>query len=351
LDLRVLSPSAIQNPDRKALYEKIGVTEATPSQVRGSIFVFFEKAQSISTDNIVQLLRYLYLTHKTMAHAYGDYKKVWLATTSTGLKPHSSVIYLPGIDHPYSPGSLLPAQDNAPGFNAVYLREEILEGAPDHPDGSNPFQISWKKWMVDYIGVHDRLSLISPTGDGLSDPFLYVFNHRPDKFLGLFEHLWGFEGTRALRIPGLVSKIRNFSAKQLCTVAFSLKLEDTWLPSPHLKTLVERYMEQPEQFPFLRIEGSDAGQWPGMKWNFLAKHFSVGQDEGMEFLLEMLTCIKRSCPSPSSIRQAQRVFELYIAIYAKLATSNDQTKLRTRIRQAFVNYLPPQSLTSLQGVL
>lgn len=351
LDLKVLSPSAIQNSDRKALYEKLGAIEATQSQVRESIFVFFEKAKSISTNNILELLRYLYLTHKTIVHVFGDYKKVWLATTSTGLNPHSYVIYLPGIDHPYSPGSLLPAQGTAPGFHAVYLQDKILEGAPDPADASNLFQISWKKWMVDYIGVHDRLSLISPTGDGLSDPFLYVFNHRPDKFLGLFEHLWGFEGTRALRIPGLVSKIRGFPAKLLCKVAFALKLEDTWLPSPHLKSSVERYMEHPEQFPFLKFEGSDADQWSSMKWNFLVKHFSVGQDDDMEFLLELLTCIKRSCPFPSSIRQAQRVFELYIAIYAKLATSSDQTKLRTRIRYAFVSYLQQQSLTYLQGIL
>jgi hypothetical protein len=184
----------------------------------------------------------------------------------------------------------------------------------------------------------------------LSGPFLYVFNHRPDKFLGLFEHLWVFEGTRVLKIPGLVSKIRNLSAKKLCRVESSHKLEDTWLPLNHLRGSVERYMEQPEQFPFLNIEGCDADSWPSTKWNFLAKHFSVGQNEDMEFLLEMLTCIKRSCPIPSSVRQSQRVFELYIAIYAKLATSNDQTKLRTRIRHAVVNYLPHQSLTSLQGV-
>lgn len=348
LDLRVLSPSAIQNPDRKALYEKLGATEATSSQIRESIFVFFDKAEHIKTNHVLELLRYLYLTHKTIVHASGDYKNVWLTTIDESLlNPRSSVIYLPGIDHPYSPQSLLPAQDTAPGFDADYLHNDIFEGAPDLTDPSNPFQVSWKKWMVDSIGIHERLSLISPTGDGLSDPFIYVFNHRPDKFLGLFENLWVFEGTRALKIPGLVSRIRKLSAKKLCRVKMSHKLKDTWLPLTNLKISVERYMEQPEQFPFLNIEGYDTDSWPGMKWNFLAKHFSVGQNEDMQFLLEMLTCIKRSCPIPSSVRQSQRVFDLYIAIYAKLATSNDQTKPRTRIRHAFVNYLPHQSLTAL----
>jgi hypothetical protein len=352
LDLRVLSPSAIQNPDRKALYEKLGATEATSLQIRGSISEFFNKGKSINGTDDLELLRYLYLTHKTSVHASGDYKNVQVFTIDNILLlPYYFMIYLPGIDHPYSPRSLLPAQDAAPGFNAAYLHNYILEGAPGLPGPSYPFQLSWKKWMVDSIGIHERLSLISPTGDGLSDPFLYVFNHRPDKFLGLFEHLWVFEGSRALKIPGLVSRIKNFSAKKLCRVEFSQKLEDTWLPLNHLKISVERYMEQPEQFPFLNIEGCDADSWPSMKWNFLAKHFSVGQNEDMEFLLEMLTCIKRSCPFPSSVGQSQRVFDLYIAIYAKLATSSDQTKLRTRIRHGFVNYIPHQTLTSLQGVL
>ncbi|KAI6760419.1 hypothetical protein HG530_009279 [Fusarium avenaceum] len=302
LDLRVLSPSAIQNPDRRALYEKLGATEATTSQARESIIVSFDTAETLSASKVLELLRYLYLTHEESVHASGDYDDVWLITSDLDIHyPDISVIYLPGTDHLYSPESLLAAQDTAPGFDAHYLHQSILKGPQDLPQSSSPLQISWKKWMVDYIGVHERLSLISPVRDGLSDPFLYVYNHRPDRFLGLFEYLWVFEGSRVLKVPGLISRIRKFSAKKLCTVAFSPNLEDTWLPVPHLKSSVERYMEHPEQFPFLNIEGYDGDQWPSMKWNFLTKHFSVGKDEDIEFLLEILTCIKREYFKASGI--------------------------------------------------
>ncbi|KAM0239528.1 hypothetical protein ACHAP5_008251 [Fusarium lateritium] len=332
LDLRVLSPAAVRNPDRRALFEHIGVAEATTAQIRESINAFFVSLERLSVNQNLELLTYLYLTHQTGLHPREHYKEVWVNVGNSLNRPHNMVIYLPGTDHPYRPESLLTGQGTAPDFEVAFLRDDLFKGGPIQPSFAHP---SWKEWLVDCIGIHERLSLLSPNGDALSQPFLYVFNHHTDKFLGLFEHLWLHEGKKLLKNTALVSKMQNLSAKQLCKVNFLPKLKNTWLPFPRLQDFVQRYMEHPDQFPFLKIESEDTSQEPGMKWNFLTKHFSVGNDDDIEFLLEILTCIKRSCPKPSSIRQSQRVNDLYVAIYAKLAVSNDQAKMRLRIREFF----------------
>ncbi|KAF5266385.1 hypothetical protein FOXYS1_2774 [Fusarium oxysporum] len=334
LDLRILSPAAIQNPDRRALFEQLGVSEATTAQIRESINAFFASCKSLGMKDTLEFLSYLYLTHQTGVHTREHYKEVWVNVRDSLDHPHSMVVYLPGTDHPYSPESLLAGQGTVPDFDVAFLQHYIFKGGPIQPSFAHP---SWKTWLVDYIGIHERLSLLSPSGDALSKPFLYVFNHYTDRFLGLFEHLWLHEGKKLLKNPALVSNIQDFSAKKLCKVNFSPKLKNTWLPFPRLQDFVQRYMEHPDQFPFLKIESDDTVQEPGMKWNFLTKHFSVGKDDDIEFLLEILTCIERSCPEPSSIRQSQRVFDLYVAIYAKLAVSNDQTRMRFRIREFFNN--------------
>ncbi|KAF5556260.1 hypothetical protein FNAPI_5783 [Fusarium napiforme] len=170
------------------------------------------------------------------------------------------------------------------------------------------------------------------------EPFQYVLTHRSAKFLGLFEHLWRLEGKEVLKHPTVVSHIKQIPAKELCRIDFSLNLENTWLPLPELENSVRRYMELPEQFPFLVVGDDDDAEQIGSKWGFLVQHFGVGKFDDLDFLLGILHCIYRSCKVPLSISQSQKVFELYIAIYAKLAVSLLPSITRTRIKEAFESF-------------
>lgn len=328
LDLRVLNSSALKNPDRRALFEQLGVSEATTTQVRGSIFEHFVSCEILEVDNDLEFLSYLYLTHQTGVHTCEHYRDVWVVTNDRLLCPQDLLIYLPGTNDPYSPESILTRQGTAPEFSFAFLFDEIYEQGPAKPNFGHP---SWKSWLVDYLGIHERLSLLSPDGDSLSEPVIWVFNHHPKMFVGLLGHLWPFEGSKVIMRRALVLGIQELSAKHLCEVRFSPKLKSTWLPYPHLQELVQRYMEYPDQFPFLKIESDDMDLGPGMKWSFLSKHFSVGKDDDIVFLLEILRSIERSCTDEPSISQIQRVLQLYVAIYAKLAVARDQAGVRSRI--------------------
>ncbi|KAH7166472.1 hypothetical protein EDB81DRAFT_713041 [Dactylonectria macrodidyma] len=332
LDLRIISLSASKNSDRTTLFLHLGVSKATTDQVRASIFRSFVSHSTFKIWFLKSYLKYLYLTHQPGTHSQEDYAKVKVATDGLYVRaPCEKDVYLPGTKNAYSPASLLAAQSTAPGLPVEFLHSYNMEDELDKPNSSHP---SWEEWLCGFLGIRDRLRLLSRNGDALSDTFLYVFEHRPEEFLGLFEHLWLHEKSELLRKRTLRNKIEDLPAKQLCGVNFSLKLKEAWLPFENLRASVKRYMEHPEQFPFLKFEDSDISQRFGTKWNFLNEYFSVGKDDSMDFLLEILRCVERSCPKPST-GQSQKVFDLYVAIYSKLAVANDQPEARRKIRAYF----------------
>ena len=339
LDLKIISTSASKNSDRNAFFRYLGVCQATNDQVRASILRSFASTYMIPSLN--GYLKFLYLTHKVDTHARDEYAKVQVATGALDKKsPHEMDIYLPGTDHPYSPASLLAAKDDAPGLSVAFLHSKHMEHVPDRPSPSHP---SWERWLCDSIGIRERLRPVSRDGRDLSDTFLYVHKHRTDKFLGLFEHIWLFERSSVLHNRAVRSKIKDLPAKNLCGVDFSITLKESWLPSKALRELAERYMDHPEQFPFLKLDESNMTPQVSSKWNFLCDHFSVRKDDSLDFLLEILRCIERSCPRPSSDGQLQKVFDLYVAINAKLAVANNTSEAKQKITLVYTCFMQKPS--------
>ncbi|KAF4959046.1 hypothetical protein FGADI_1924 [Fusarium gaditjirri] len=335
LALKVLSKSATTNPDRRNLFRHLGATEATYEKVRSAIFSSFIQLPRLWHTFTLDCLRFLYLTHSIPEHTRESYKSICLYTQESELHQTQGghTIYMPENEHPFSPSSLLKNTHVPPNFAVHFLWLGYFTIA--YEDQKNPL-FSFRRWLRDFIGIHERLTILSPNENELSQPFQYVLTHHPAKFLGLFEHLWFLEEKEVLKHPGIVSRIKQIPAKKLCKVRSSLNLDNTWLPLPELKGSVCRYIEHPEQFPFLIIDDDDGdAEKIGSKWNFLSKHFGVGKSNDLDFLLEMLNCIHRSCADPLSILQSQRVFELYIAIYAKLSVSLVPSITRKRIKDAF----------------
>ncbi|KAG4253684.1 hypothetical protein FPRO04_08918 [Fusarium proliferatum] len=333
LGLKVLSKSATTNPNRREFFRHLGATEATYERARSTIFSSFIDLPTMKFRFTFDCLRYLFLTHSRSKHKRESYKTIRLFTEENELRgTHSQIIYLPGDEYPFSPASLLRNGPVPPNFPVHFLRLGYLS---IESEDQNFSLSSYKRWLCDFTGIHERLTILSPNQNELSQPFQYVLAHHPAKFLGLFEHLWLLEGKEVLKHQTVVSQIRKVPAKELCKVTFSPKLENTWLPLPELEDCARRYMEKPEQFYFLSIEDDRNDEQISTKWNFLTKYFGVGKSNDLEFLLDILHCIRRSCTIPLSTRQSQRVLELYIAIYAKLCVSSVLSITRTRIKEAF----------------
>ncbi|KAF5021901.1 hypothetical protein F66182_6049 [Fusarium sp. NRRL 66182] len=262
LNLRVVSSSASRGLYLRTLCQQLGVLQATVAQVRSLILDGFSTSKDLSLDDIKSYLRYLYLTHKQFHAEYEQpYHAVKIMTLEMAIKrPCVSIVYLPGTDHPYTPQNLL-GLSHALNF----LHPEILEDAPDRPGF---LHLPWKMWLCECLGIRERLSLFRPktlggqestTGemDVLSEDYEYVLKHHPARLLGLVQHLWAFDGPRLLRSPNLVSEIQGLAAQNLCAVDRPLNLRDAWVPFKELKECVEHYMEYPDEFPFLKLEGEE----------------------------------------------------------------------------------------------
>ncbi|EWY80902.1 hypothetical protein FOYG_15198 [Fusarium oxysporum NRRL 32931] len=345
LHLRVISNSKSYELYPRALYQQLGVVQATVPQIRSLILDGFSCSKNLSLHDIKSYLRYLYLTHQSFnIENEQPYHAVKIMTLEMTIeRPWRSIVYLPGMDNPYTPQKLFGLGLFGLSHSLNFLHPEILKDEPNQPSLFHP---SWKKWLCDCLGIRERLSLFRPKTlaeqepngdisatdeiDVLSEEYKYVLKHRPDRFLGFTQYLWAFEGPQLLKNPTLVSEIQEFPARNLCVMDRSLNLQNTWVPLKELKEYAKHYMEYPDEFPFLKLkEEKDMDLAIATKWGFLTKAFSVKCKNDMDFLLEILESIKHSCHTMSPWQTA-KVIELYIAISARLQCSIGDEKDRAQ---------------------
>jgi len=342
LDLPILSPTAVANEDRKTLFIDLGAAEPPVAIVRNSILISYSSSstQSISVSDSKAHLHFLYLTHQPGHSAVSLLKDVKIYD-SNGVfaNPHITDFYL-SSSHAYGPEALLQPTADAPGFPVTFVHPTYLEDRPSAPSSSHP---TWSKWLQDTLGLRDRLRLVSPQGNSLSDTWHYVREHRPEKLLGLLGHLWKFEGSRIVGNQSLIDQIKETPADKLCRVPPSYyededdalwTLQNTWLPLPHLQSQCSRYMLEDEYLPFLDLEGSDtmSPEQISAKWAFLHTTFSVGKDETITFLLAILSSICDSAMNSGELDRPERIVDLYIAIDAKCTAAVNRREARDVIR-------------------
>lgn len=169
-------------------------------------------------------------------------------------------------------------------------------------------------------------------GVSLSDTSKYVAEHRPEKFLGLLQYLWKYEGKTAVKMPALLKTIKSLPAHKLCGPGFlsapSLTLEGTCVPSPQLQARAAQYMDDPDLFPFLFLEDDQYTQPLSSKWSFLFNDLKIHHADDLLFLSRLLTRIKGLSAAPSSVRTIHKICELYVAIEASIKTTTNQSSWR-----------------------
>jgi hypothetical protein len=347
LNIRVASYLASQEPERKSLYRQLGVSQTKVIEVRQMILDSFECSGTLSLKDVQSYLHYLYLTHQSFTlENKRPYRQVRVFTTDMNLQcPQSTVIHLMGTDDPYSLESFLDPALLVANLHASFLHSEISNNGPKQPSLFHP---SWKSWLCNCVGIRERLSLTGPKSDvksdaqsdaanddyptvgaseTLSNALDYVSKHHKDKFLGILEHLWVFEGPAILKCPALVSKIKGLPALTLCSVDSSRELQITWFPSNHLKSYVRNFMEYPDEFPFLKLdEEKDINLALASKWAFLTKNLGVKWKYDLSFLLEILKSIRRHSGTSLSSSQIEKVLALYATIGEKFPLSTIEDK-------------------------
>ncbi|KAF5251672.1 hypothetical protein FANTH_3282 [Fusarium anthophilum] len=84
----------------------------------------------------------------------------------------------------------------------------------------------------------------------------------------------------------------------------------------------------PDVFPFLKLDDEkDVDLVIATRWSFLTKHFGVKWKHDLDFLVQMMRCIKRSCTAITSaqIDKLMRVYDLMSKTYS-LSTSEQKAR-------------------------
>ncbi|KAF5694134.1 hypothetical protein FDENT_1438 [Fusarium denticulatum] len=330
-------------PHLYALFKYLGVTEPSVDNARDSVRESLISSATIPLQLVNDYLQYLYLTHEASDWTRHDYEEVRVLTTDSTLdRPQDNLkaIYLPGKHHPFSPESLLWPVKSESSLPWSFLHPETLSYVPAQ---RNSLGISWKRWLCDYVGLREDICLESEGTGKLSYDFLHIVDQSPDKLLDLLEHLLSKGAVELSSESAITSEIRQLSASNLCDVEFLCKLQDTWLPLKTLTDIVESYMQQPDQFPFLRSIRDGTGGIE-TKWNFLSEHLLVGNEDNLDFRLEILCSIRRSDPKNDPNRQLQKVLDLYASIHTQLTASGEMTADREKLRNSSTNLVSSISM-------
>lgn len=319
VDMRVLDPLAVANSRRRSLFLHLGAKESSKAQVRNAILGGYgQRTQPQDLATSKAHLHYLYLTHVPGQAPERGWENVHVCgDDGSPTYPRETDMYLTS-SHRYGPEALLSPSEGLLGLRVPLLHSSYLDGEPSYPDSSHP---GWKEWLCHYVGLHDRLRLSSRSGDSLSDTFKYVADYRPEKLLGLLQYLWEYEGQNIRRTSGIAGELGLLPAGQLCTERghpSECKLIDCYLPLPCLQRQCARYMEEGENFPFLKLPGATSTKQIEDKWGFLHSVLQVRMATDERFFQDILRRIQYCNPEGLSLNRIRRLVDLYLAIEAKI---------------------------------
>ncbi|KAL2132353.1 hypothetical protein VTI74DRAFT_3924 [Chaetomium olivicolor] len=170
VDFSVLDPAAVANAERKQLFLHLGAREAQIARVRASVLANYQSSDSqVDVVNSRAHLHFLYLTHEPNQDR-GELRQIYMHTHITSVvgNPRDEDFYLLG-DLRYGPEHLLQPTAEAPGLQVLFVNAAYLVDPPYLPAPSHP---TWQAWLCGFVGVRERLRLVSPVGDSLSEAAL-----------------------------------------------------------------------------------------------------------------------------------------------------------------------------------
>ncbi|KAK0726345.1 hypothetical protein B0T21DRAFT_371413 [Apiosordaria backusii] len=341
LKLRLLQADAAAQPERKALFQALGVASALSSSIRSLVMMSYVTKSPLTLDDSVAMLRFLYLTRPTETPAKLYEKVSVMSSTLYHLMPADSDVYFRDGSDPFGPAAL--------GLTVDFLHQNYLQEPPQRPEDFNHADPNkgWNDWLQQHIGIRTRLRVATRNDSGepvLSKEVLHVAERHPAKLLGLLHHLWSSEGTQLAANNAICELLRELEVQ--CEGGIKLRLRNTILPTPRLKELSQRYLEPDHYFRFLKLE-TNLSDTIG-SWNFLA-NLGVIMDDNLGFYLAILQAL-----SEEKVRESSRVLQLYAAIQAKCLISDNFSETRELIldfchREPFI-YIPRHSGTPSKWV-
>ena len=285
LGINLIQPAPALNVARKDLFLEIGVKNAPPTSIIALITRKYRATFKCTVTHSISHLRYLYWNlpkdttslDKNIYLINQDDLPVFRNTEQI------DNIYFEEENEYYGPRQLFQTLSTQHATQPVihFLNAEYLGAVPEEACHNNK---SWKLWLEEFAGVKSYLQIQNPRLDTISDEFKYILDHKPEKVVGLLKRYW------------------LFYEKQLTSATISLigqskvphegdlehLLEDTFLPLPRLKKVVEEL--NIDNFLFLTLP-EVLTETNGDEWLFL-EQFGVTTSDDIHFYVAALAGIE-----------------------------------------------------------
>jgi hypothetical protein len=336
LNFRVIDSVAVANPDRRRLFDDLGVKSASVSSIRDAIVGEHQETQRITLSNAVYHLRFLYLTQPLAKPPY-VYHPIRIFSHYEKLEGIGADLYIRDND-PYGAANLLKptapgldAGSGAPGFDVLFINEAYFQEPPSPPTTASQ---SWKDWLHSAFSVRRHLRLLSKDELEISAICKYVAEHRPEKFLSFVRTTWELEAPKDKGEADTITEQLG-QVRVLCQGnGIQMRpLNTTYLPIRKLVELCDRFMLDSEFFPWLKLEAPLSHDTVPLEWEAIGKAFGLGFDQPvLEFTLKFLTYILDAYPSAEDLVNPQRIYDLYDYLEAKAYESRNSLECATKIR-------------------
>ncbi|KAI0182894.1 hypothetical protein EV127DRAFT_40641 [Xylaria flabelliformis] len=310
----------IVNADRLALFTNLGVTMASVSLVRKSIFRYYDEGKpDLRTSE--QHLKFLYLTEKKFGQPEPYKKLILLNQDGKTVNPAEMYVYIAN-DDPHGPWELSRPrpEDDVPGLFFNFVHQTYFENSPAETQDT-----SWVNWFYDKLEVEKYVDLWY-----LKEERDYIQTYRPEKFLGTL-----YEFYRHKPSLGQYSEdIRNTAV--LCRGNRKVPLKETYFPTTDLVKRAEKFLGQDVFFPWLQLEFENNSNNIPPTWKSLLSLLQVPVSHSdVDFALSMLSYSLDAFPSQAAAADISRLFELYDHIQERYWASEHRSEDKQKIRAIF----------------
>jgi hypothetical protein len=325
----LIDPDAVKNPDRRKLFESLGVRQESFASVRTAIlgcyergvtteFTLFGKYRTTLTSSKSHLT-FLYLSHEEVKWSAADFATLTIFTADNTIAlPHSEDVYMLDNDS-YSAQDVLKQTaagdqhgSGAPGLKVPFLHPHYLKDVPTQTRGH---MLSWIDWLTDCLRIRRYLRLNGPSG--LTDIGEYIAQHRPEKFLGVLKSHWPQwqreDMISAVDRPEYRQKLQEMQV--LCEGNALRQMTHAYLPLPELRAKCAEFLgNESSAVPFLKLEEAldESNQ---ADWMFLHSSFGIRVHDDIEMYLDILKAIQES--TGDRLPDVTKVIELYRILHTK----------------------------------
>ncbi|KAH8077516.1 hypothetical protein BXZ70DRAFT_962644 [Cristinia sonorae] len=320
---------------RYRMYQKLGVTEASPISIAKRILEIHANAdESIQRSNILAHVRYLFEHRHELETVFSGGVSLWVKTNDNSVAKAGDLY----MDHPRYEEFSLSEFLSAPFIAAEYMGQ--------YPADSKDFKI-WCDWLRDQLGIQTTPRI---TPESLSPEFSKILQSvKTAQLLRFLRQYWPDVRERIINSPQALAELRN--SQVTCIDGSTERLESTFLET--------RRLRQYTDLPFLPVVNPDDEGWlflehlgVSMKLDgsySLKRLMRLSQNPGVrkEEVEELYKQLETHFQEGDNTRQIRDAFKTHKLIFAKDGNPKSKGSWRGLSEVVWVAFFSVQSKCSL----